>query len=77
MGLDFSRYRFVGCSFRNAEFNIHCLLGLLSIMFLDSSSFFSCDLSGSDVDFCSFGKCSLWTVALRTPSLSNQASMAL
>ncbi len=56
VGLDFSRYRFVGCSFRNVKIQQSMFTGTsLHLCFLDHSSFVSCDFSGSDIDFCSFG----------------------
>ncbi len=70
MGLDFSRYRFVGCSFRNARIQHSLFTGAsFHLCFFDSSSFFSCDLSGADVDFCSFGKCSFMDCSFENSEL--------
>jgi len=70
MGLDFSRYRFVGCSFRNARIRHSLFTGAsFHLCFFDSSSFFSCDLSGADVDFCSFGKCSFMDCSFENSEL--------
>ena len=56
VGMDFSRYRFVGCSFRNSKTRQSMFTGAsFHLCFLDHSSFLSCDFSGSDIDFCSFG----------------------
>lgn len=55
--MDFSRYRFVGCSFRGAKLQQCMFTGAsFHLCFLDTSSFASCDFSGTDIDFCSFGK---------------------
>ena len=70
IGLDFSRYRFVGCSFRNARIQHSLFTGAsFHLCFFDSSSFFSCDLSGADVDFCSFGKCSFMDCSFENSEL--------
>jgi len=70
MGLDFSRYRFVGCSFRNARIQHSLFTGAsFHLCFFDSSSFFSCDLSGADVDFCSFGNCSFMDCSFENSEL--------
>jgi len=54
--LDFSRYRFVGCSFRDTEIKQSMFTGAsFHLCFFDRSNFLSCDFSGSDIDFCSFG----------------------
>jgi len=56
VGPDFSRYRFVGCSFRNAKIQQAMFTGTsFHLCFFDQSSLISCDFSGSDIDFCSFG----------------------
>lgn len=56
-GIDFSRIRFVGCSFRGGQFRNSMFTGAsFHLCFLDSSQFISCDLSGADIDFCSFGQ---------------------
>jgi len=60
------------------EFNIHCLLGLLSTyasLIVQASFLVICPVPMSI--FVLLGIVLLWTAALKTPSLSNRASMAL
>jgi len=56
-GMDFSRFRFVGCSFRGGQFRHTMFTGAsFHLCFFDNSDFISCDFSGGDIDFCSFGQ---------------------
>ncbi|MDH7483002.1 MAG: pentapeptide repeat-containing protein [Spirochaetales bacterium] len=53
---DFSRCRFVGCTFRGVHLNHVLFTGSsFRLCFFDGSVFSSCDFSGCDMDFCSFG----------------------
>lgn len=70
MGMDFSRYRFVGCSFRNVKMHHVMLTGAsLHLSFLDGSEFISCDFSGTDIDFCSFGSSNFIDCSLENSEL--------
>lgn len=53
---DFSMLKFIGCSIRNVKFQHVMFTGAsFRLSFLDHSEFTSCDFSGIDVNFCSFG----------------------
>jgi uncharacterized protein YjbI with pentapeptide repeats len=55
-GLDLSRRRFVGCSFMGVSMKRVLFTGCtLLLCFFDGSSFETCDFSGVNGQFCSFG----------------------
>lgn len=69
-GADLSRFRFVGCSFRNGQFRHSMFTGAsFHLCFFDASQFISCDFSGADIDFCSFGQSSFMDCSFENSEL--------
>jgi uncharacterized protein YjbI with pentapeptide repeats len=69
-GLDFSRRKYIGCSFIGAGFrNILFTGSIFLLCFFDRARFEACDFSGANVQFGSFGGSSIFNVSFENSEL--------